>query len=332
MRASQWTTIPETIEKSLKVNSNASLPKSAESLGKDETLVKVHYAALNPVDYKLPEFPIVGRFAISKPASPCMDFAGIVVKTSRTDLKPGQAVFGKTEPILFGAMAEYLVAGRNGTVALPEGIKLQDAACVGVAGLTAYQCIVPNIKSGDKVLINGGSGGTGTFGIQIAKAMGCEVTTTCSGPNVELCKRLGADDVIDYKTENVSEYLKRSGKRFDRVVDFVGTLDLYWQSHHFTKPEAKYVNVGATVSFDFFRGVLPVFLLPSFMGGGQRKFEFLTCASNENDFAQIAKWMAEGKIKPVIAETFGLDDVPKAFEKLKTGRVRGKLVVKVCED
>lgn len=332
MRASQWTTISDTIEKSLKVNNNASLPKSANSLGKDQTLVKVHYAALNPVDYKLPEMPIVGRFAIPKPASPCMDFSGVVVKTSRSDLKPGQAVFGKTEPPLFGAMAEYVVAGRQGVVALPEGVKFEEAACVGVAGLTAYQCIVPNVKSGDKVFINGGSGGTGTFGIQFAKAAGCEVTTTCSGPNVDLCKSLGADEVIDYKSEDVYEKLKRSGKRFDHIVDFVGAPDLYWQAHHFSKPQAKVTNVGAAMTLDFFRRLLPIFILPGFLGGGTMKYQFLTCQADESDFKQIGQWMAEGKVKPIIGETFSLDEVPKAFEKLKTGRVRGKLVVKVSND
>lgn len=332
MRASQWTTIKGTIEKSLELNNNAALPKTANSLGKDQTLVKVHYAALNPVDYKLPEAPIVGQMAISKPASPCMDFAGVVVKTTRSDLKPGQAVFGKTEPPLFGAMAEYLVAGRDGTIALPEGVKPEEAACVGVAGLTAYQCIVPNVKSGDKIFINGGSGGTGSFGIQMAKAMGCEVTTTCSGPNVELCKSLGADEVIDYRNEDALEIFTRAGKRFDLIVDFVGSPELYWQAHYFTKPTAKVVNVGATMTMDFFRRLLPIFLLPKFLGGGSLKYEFLTCHAKENDFKQIGQWMAEGKVKPVIAETFSLEDVPKAFETLKTGRVRGKLVVKVSNE
>lgn len=332
MRASQWTSITGTIEKSLKVNNNAALPKSANSLGKDQTLVKVHYAALNPVDYKLPEAPFVGQFAISTPASPCMDFAGVVVKTLRSDLKPGQAVFGKTEPPLFGAMAEYLVAGRDGTIALPDGVKPEEAACVGVAGLTAYQCIAPNVKAGDKVLINGGSGGTGSFGIQIAKALGCEVTTTCSGPNVELCKSLGADEVIDYKTQDVHEVLIRSGKRFDHIVDFVGSPELYWAAHYFSKDTTKMVNVGATMTLDFFKRLLPIFLLPRFLGGGRMKYEFLTCHAKEDDFKQIGSWMAEGKVKPVIGEMFTLEDVPKAFEKLKTGRVRGKLVVKVSDE
>jgi NADPH:quinone reductase-like Zn-dependent oxidoreductase len=281
MRASQWNSIPHSIEKSLKVNSEVPLPKSAKSLGKDETLVKVIYATLNPVDYKLPEAPIVGRLAISKPASPCTDFAGIVVKTSRSDLKPGQAVWGKTEPPAFGAMSEYVVAGRHGTIALPDGVKLEDAACVGVAGLTAYQCIVPHVKSGDKVFINGGSGGTGTFGIQFAKALGCEVTTTCSGPNVDLCKSLGADQVIDYRSQDVFETLKRAGKRFDHIVDFVGSPELYWAAHDFAKPSARVTNVGATMSIDFFRRLLPIFILPRFLGGGSIKYEFLACIARE---------------------------------------------------
>lgn len=333
MRASQWTSAAGGLEKNLKVNTNASLPKAANSLGKDQTLVKVSYSALNPVDFKLPELPIVGQFAISKPASPCMDFSGKVVATTRSDLKPGQSVFGKLEPPQFGAMAEYVVADRAGCVLLPEGVSLKDAGSVGVAGLTAYQCVVPNVKSGGKVFINGGSGGTGTFGIQFAKAMNCHVVTSCSGPNVDLCKSLGADEVIDYKTQDVVETLKRNGKQFDLIVDNVGTqTEIYWQCHHYLKPDAKYVTVGMSVSLSAIYGVLSIFLIPGFLGGGQRKYVFLTANSKAEDYAAIGKLLAEGKVKPTIEDVYSLDTVPEAFQKLKTGRVRGKLVVKVSDE
>ncbi|GAB7351048.1 hypothetical protein MBLNU459_g1530t1 [Dothideomycetes sp. NU459] len=333
MRASQWTTASGGLEKNLKVNSNASLPKAANSLGKDQTLVNVKYAALNPVDYKLPEMPIVGQFAISKPASPSMDFSGKVVATTRSDLQPGQLVFGKLEPPQFGALAEYVVAEREGCVALPEGVSLKDAGSVGVAGLTAYQCIAPNVKSGDKVFINGGSGGTGTFGIQIAKALGCYVVTSCSGPNVELCKSLGADEVIDYKTQGIVETLKRNGKQFDLIVDNVGVQrEVYWQCHHYLKPTAKYVAVGMTFSTSAVLGLLSIFLIPTFLGGGQRKYEFLSASSKAVDYATIGKFMAEGKVKAVIEDVYTLENVPEAFQKLKTGRVRGKLVIKVSDE
>ena len=330
MRASQWTSISGSLENSLKFNKNAPLPSGAASLTKDQTLVHVSYSALNPVDYKLPELPIVGRFAIKKPASPCMDYSGRVIATGRSDLMPGQLVFGKLEPPQFGALAEYIVVGREGTVPLPEGVKLLDAGCVGVAGLTAYQCVVPNIKKGDKVFINGGSGGTGSFGIQIAKAMDCYVATSCSGPNVDLCRSIGADEVIDYKSEDIIQTLKRKGMQFDLIVDNVGSPELYWQSHHYLKPSGKVVTVGATPGVGVVIDLMKIFLWPSFLGGGQRRFQFLTVVVNAKHYAHIADLMASGKVKPVVDEIYDLEDASKAFQKLKSGGFKGKLVVKVA--
>lgn len=329
MRASQWSTAAGGLENNLKVNNNASLPKGAGSLGKDQTLVKVYYSALNPVDYKLPEFPVVGRFV---GRSPCMDFSGKVVATGRSDIKPGQLVFGKTEPPAFGALAEYVVAGSSGTVLLPENVRLQDAGCIGVAGLTAYQCVVPNVQKGSKVFINGGSGGTGSFGIQLAKAMDCYVVTSCSGPNVEVCRSLGADEVIDYKSEDVVQTLKRKATQFDLIVDNVGSPDLYWQSHHYLKPSGKVVTVGASPGIGVAIDLMKIFLWPSFLGGGQRKYEFLTCKSSADHFDHIGRLMAEGKVKPLIGEVYELENAGNAFQKLKAGGFKGKLVVKVSEE
>lgn len=332
MRACQWTSAAGGLEKNLKVNSQASLPSSARSLGSDQTLVKVSYSALNPVDYKLPELPVVGWLAISKPASPSMDFSGVVAATGRSDLKPGQRVFGKLEPPQFGALAEYAVIGKEGVVPLPNGVPLDQAGCVGVAGLTAYQSL-RSVKAGDKVFINGGSGGTGTFGVQYAKAKGCYVVTSCSGSNIELCKSLGADEVIDYRSENVASTLKRNGKQFDLIVDNVGASpDIYWQCHHYLKPSAKYVAVGAEASLATLKNTLAIFLIPSWLGGGKRKYEFLTCKTNADDYRQIGQWMSEGKVKSIIDSKYELDAVPKAFEKLKTGRSRGKVLIQVSKE
>lgn len=146
-------------------------------------MIRVHAASLNPVDYKLAELPVVGRMAIPKPATPGLDFAGVIVKTgSGSGLKIGQRVFGKLEPKQqHGTLGEYIIGSKEGTVPLPEGISFEEGATMGVCGLVTYQCLVKNVKKGDRVLINGGSGGTGTFAVQIAKALGCEVVTTCSG-------------------------------------------------------------------------------------------------------------------------------------------------------
>lgn len=121
-------------------------------------------------------------------------------------------------------------------------------------------------------IVNGGSGGTGVFGIQIAKAKGCHVTTTCSTPNVDLCKSLGADEVIDYKKSDILSALKASGRKYDHVVDNVGhDLKLYFKAHEFTAPNAIYLLVGASISVGFFGEMVSAKLLPGFLGGGKRK-------------------------------------------------------------
>lgn len=332
MRASQWSSSAGGLEKNLRVNEEAAMPAAAHSLGADQTLVKVYYSALNPVDYKLPEAPFISTFSFKKPATPSMDFSGRVVSTSRSDLKPGQYVFGKTEPSDFGALAEYLVVGREGCVPVPDGVAMQDVGCIGVAGLTALQCISPYVQQGDKVFINGGTGGTGSFGVQEAKALGCYVVASCSGSNVELCKRLGADEVIDYRTQDIVQTLKRKGMQFDHVVDFVGSPPLYWAAHHYLKPGKCLVNVGATPSLSTLLDFMKIYLWPAALGGGQRKYVFLRCKATATQYAQIGQWIKEGKVKPVIGHVFTLDEAPKAFQTLKAGGFQGKIVIKVAEE
>lgn len=181
MRAWQWSTCSTTLENALTLNTTAPLP--SRPLAPGECIIRVHCASLNPVDYKLAELPLIGRLAIPKPATPGLDFSGTVVRTSPTSsLKPGQRVFGKLEPKQpFGTLGEYIIGSKEGTVPLPDGIGFEEGATLGVCGLVTYQCLIRNVKEGNRVLINGGSGGTGTFAVQIARALGCEVVATCSG-------------------------------------------------------------------------------------------------------------------------------------------------------
>src|SRR5271163_2321905 len=251
MKASQFSSTSGGLEKHLKLTETASPPPA--TLSPEQISIEVISMALNPVDYKIPELPLVGGMMVPKPASPGIDYCGRVVNTGaamKEILKPGQLVFGRLDrPVKFGTLGQFITAPRAGCVALPSGIEPDHAAAIGTAALTAYQSIIPNVKSGDKVFINGGSGGTGVFGIQFAKVKGCHVTTSCSTPNVQLCKELGADDVIDYKTANVSQALKAGGAQFNLVVDNVGEpYDLYKASDHFLSPSGKFVQVGAAVT------------------------------------------------------------------------------------
>ena len=331
MRAVQWTSITGGIEKNLEVNTTAPVPALPTKSTEPSTLVKVAYSSINPVDYKLPEFAVFRALKMSTPAIPAGDFAGTVVQTTLPGLKPGDLVFGRSDPPDFGALAEYVVVnGRENVVKLPKGVSMQDAATLGVAGLTAYQCIAPYTKEGSKVFINGGSGGTGTFGIQIAKILGCRVTATCSGANVELCQSLGADEVIDYRTTDVVRHLQRQGTQYDLLVDNVGSLELYWSAHDYLKADGLYINIAGTATLAHVINVLKVSYLPAWLGGGQRAAMFLRRKSNADDFAKIAQWIAEGRLRPVVEKVYGLDEAGEAFARLKAGRSKGKLVINVA--
>ncbi|KAL8706796.1 MAG: hypothetical protein Q9201_000222 [Fulgogasparrea decipioides] len=330
MRAWQYTRTNGGLENNLQLNDSAPLPTPKP----DQHLVQVIAAALNPVDYKLAEFPGLARFVISKPATPGLDFAGAIVKpASGSALKPGQRVFGVsgTTPLAGGALREYSFTRTTNVAPLPDNVDLVDAATVGIAALTAYQSIIPHVKKGDKIFINGGSGGTGVFGIQFAKSVGCNVTTTCSTPNVELCKNLGADKVVDYKKESVVEALLASGHQFDHVVDNVGyQRDVIWRCHEFMQPKAKFVVVGGEVSLASLMDTLKRALLPRLLGGIKGNVVGFWPQSKTEDLQQIGEWMSVGKVKAVIDQKFSFEQAPQAFEKLKTGRAKGKVVVDVA--
>ena len=335
MRAALYSSTAGGLEKHLKSYSDAPSPSAV--LKSNQVSIEVISAALNPVDHKLTEFPVFGKFIVSPPAAPGLDFCGRVVSAgseSSSVLKPGQLVFGVLDgPTKFGTLGQFITAPHAGTTPLPDGVDIDQAAAMGTAGLTAYQSIVPNCKKGDRIYIHGGSGGTGTFGIQFGKIQGCHVTTCCSTGNVQLCKDLGADEVIDYKTSDVVDALKAKGPEyFSLVVDNVGSPnELYKASDDFLAGHGKYVQIGAPMTFGAVRGLLSKFFWPSLLGGGKRKFEFLAVKSKPEDWSQIADWMREGKVKATIDSTYQLDDAAKAFERLKTNRARGKIVVHVTE-
>ncbi|KAN0102107.1 putative zinc-type alcohol dehydrogenase-like protein C16A3.02c [Hyaloscypha variabilis] len=332
MKAWQHTTTTGGLDKNLKLNPSAPLPISKSS----QHLVQIIATALNPVDYKPAESALMRRLLYAKVATPGLDYAGcIVTPATGSSLKPGQLVYGITAKVPWtgGALAEFSLAESGTTLPLPEGVSPVDAASIGVAGITAYQSIVPHVKKGDSIFINGGSGGCGVFGIQIAKAAGCYVATSCSTPNVELCQSLGADEVVDYKKGSVVKALNASGVKFDHVVDNVGTtMELYWHCHEFTKPEAQYVMVGGGPGVGSATERFKAKRLPSFLGGGKRAYSGFWPEAKLDDLKPIGLWIKEGKVKAVIDEKFVFEEAPKAFAKLKTGRARGKIVVDIASE
>lgn len=323
------------LESSLKLVDNVS--HDVATLAPDHVIIEVISAALNPSDYKLPETPLLGRFVVPQPATPGMDLCGRVVgkHPSVTQFVEGQLVFGGVVSSLLakgrGMLQKYTVLSAKGLAALPEGVEPDDAAAVGTAGTTAYLSLLPDkVKTGAKVFINGGSGGCGIWSVQIAKAMGHQVVTTCSTGNVDTCQQLGADEVIDYKKVDVIDYLKQKSHEYDIIVDNVGSgSELYNISSKILKAGGTYVQVGVgsslglgTAGSVFRRSATPSFL-------GAPNYHMVAMNNGTENLEPIAKWMSEGKVKAVIDRTFPLEEVPQAYAYLREGHAKGKIVVHV---
>ncbi|KAI2822920.1 hypothetical protein CBS12448_9219 [Aspergillus niger] len=331
MQAWLYSTTHPTLEQNLTLTPSAPTPPPPKNT---QLLIRVHTCALNPADYKVPTMPVISTLLIRKPASPCLDFAGEIVSTGPnvpSTLTPGKLVYGTLPlPTQFGPLAEYVVAEAEHVQIIPEGVEVDHAATVGVAGQTAWQAIAPYVTpdAGDKVLIVGASGGCGIYGVQIAKALGCEVTAVCSGKNVEFVKGLGADEVIDYTVEDVVEVMKAKGKVYKLVVDHVGEpWELYRESEKFMVRGGVFTQVGANWMPTF----AVRFIRPGFLGGGRMKYVPIFWKSNKKDLTKVGELIAEGKVKVVLDSVFRFGDAPKAFEKLRGGRARGKVVVHVTE-
>ncbi|KAI9151443.1 Zinc-type alcohol dehydrogenase-like protein [Paramyrothecium foliicola] len=307
---------------------------SAQQLKSGQILVRVASASLNPADYKIIEIGLAGRAMVPWPKTLAMDLAGYAtaVGPDVTDVKEGDAIMGRLNPMKgAGALCEYVVLDREGYSKISAKLDIAQVAGAPTAALTEYQTIAPHVKPGDKVFINGGSGGIGTFGIQIAKNLGCHVTTTCSTQKVSLCKELGADEVIDYKNQDVLERLKEVGPEFAVFIDNVGNNfeALYKESDKFLRPGGQYTIIGVPMSLGVIKGLLSASLWPSFLGGGKRKFSVFMTKPSHEDMVRVADWMGEGKLKTVVDSTYQFEDALKAFDRLKTGSCHGKVLVNV---
>lgn len=310
-------------------------PRPSESLKPKEILVRVKCIGINPADPLFAEMTWPANIMIKQTPLPGMDFSGEVVSTgsSVTSMYPGDRIFGRvdTPKSLPGTMAEFTKAELEGCVLMPLGLDFEQAAGIGTAAITAYETIVLNCKSGDSVFINGGTGGVGTFAIQFAKAHGCHVTVSCSTTKISLCKELGADDVIDYRGQDVLSALNEKGRVFSLIVDYAHReeTNLYRASTGLIKQGGKFVMLPGDVTGRTMQTIARNMLCPSILGGGRAKFEAYFARSNRAGFEQIAKWMAAGKVRTVIDTVFEFSDMPKAIEKIKSGTSTGKIIVRV---
>ncbi|KAF7553712.1 hypothetical protein G7Z17_g3463 [Cylindrodendrum hubeiense] len=323
-------TAPGPVEQSFKLLED--IPTPAKNLNNGEILIRVAWTSINPADYKVPEMGFMARAMLSFPTTAGMDLSGHVLSVAAdvSDIDVGDAVFARINPFRReGALSEYVVVPREGYAKLPVGCPLDKAAGAPTVALTAYQCIAPYVKAGDQVFINGGSGGTGTFGIQIAKALGCYVITSCSTGKIELCQKLGADEIIDYKTEDVLQKLTEKGPVLSLVVDNVGDhpADLYTSSDKFLLPEGTFALIAGSPT-NIFKGAL----LPRFLGGGNRKFVFVLTKDNHEQLSIISDWMGSGEVETIIDSTYEFEEALDAFKHLKEGSSAGKVVIAVTDD
>jgi NADPH:quinone reductase-like Zn-dependent oxidoreductase len=296
----------------------------------DQLLVRVHAASINPVDWHYVRGePYIMRLGsgFGAPADPRVgtDFAGTVEAVGKavTKFKPGDEVFGGRN----GALAEYITITEGGNLALkPAGISFEQAAAVNVAGLTALQSLRDraSLKPGQKVLINGASGGVGTFAVQIAKSLGAEVTGVSSTRNLELVRSLGADHVIDYTQQDFTQ----GGSQFDVVMDNVANRGIL-EVRRVLSPKGKLILIGgggpdASPWYGAFKAPVKALFVSWFVD--QDMSMFISHHSGE-DLATIARLMQEGKVIPVIDRTYPLAETVEAMTYLETGRARGKVVV-----
>ncbi|KAI1425780.1 hypothetical protein F5Y12DRAFT_784398 [Xylaria sp. FL1777] len=347
MRAWLYTKAGKSLASALTLHPSARRPPTP--LPADKLLVRVTHMSPNPADHKVPEIGQLASLLMTRSftASPGMDYAGVIEEvggrvnssSSPATYKPGDAVFGRIEQTPFGTLGEYIQASATECVPLPPSVSPAAASTLGTAAQTAYQTLVPFVRAGagDEVFINGGSGGVGTYAIQIAaRVLGCVVTTSCSARNADLCASLGATTVLDYTATatSVTEALRARGRVFRLVVDNVGgsPADLYTAADDYLVPEGTFVQIGGDFSLSALRATVSRAVWPSVLGGGKRTYKFVQVRTRHEDLAQLARWVQEGKIRPVIdGDIIPFEEAPKAFEKLKTKRTRGNLVVKVSD-
>jgi NADPH:quinone reductase-like Zn-dependent oxidoreductase len=294
-----------------------------------ELLVKVRAASINPYEWHyMRGSPYIMRLGtgLGAPtdAKLGVDFSGTVeaVGKSVTDFKVGDEVFGGGE----GALAEYVVVRELGTVALkPPNITFEQAAAVPIAALTALQGLrdTGQIRAGQKVLINGASGGVGTFAVQIAKSFGAEVTGVCSARNVELVKSLGADHVIDYTREDFTQ----GNQHYDMIFDNVGNHSLL-DYRRVMQPGGIFVIVGGPKGDWLGPLALPLKaqVLAPFVS---QKFEGFMAQFNHADIGILRDLIQTGKVTPVVDRTYPLREVRAAMDYLEAGHARGKVVIAV---
>ncbi len=298
--------------------------------GPDEVLVAVRSVSVNPYDWhNMTGTPLPVRLSggLTRPKASRLgvDVSGVVenVGENVSRLKSGDKVFGFAD----GCFAEFVCAKQNEIMKIPDSLSFDQAAAAPVAALTALQGLVNNadVQPNQHILINGASGGVGTFAVQIAKALGAEVTGVCGPTNVDMVKGLGADHVIDYSKADFT----RNRSSYDVILDNVGNKRMS-QYKKCLKPTGRYVVVGGQKGF--FLGPVAHMLkaLLSFKFSKQQAMVFMATRTLK-DIEKFTEMLASGAIEPVIDSVYSFSEIRDAIDHLESGRARGKIIVSVVD-
>jgi NADPH:quinone reductase-like Zn-dependent oxidoreductase len=305
----------------------------------DEILVQVQAVGLNPIDTMVPKGTFKAILKFQLPATLGSDLAGVVVEVGSrvTRFKPGDAVFASIFDTGKGALAEFAVVPEHVAALKPANLDFVQAASIPMVGLTSWQALKERakLKPGQKVFIPAGSGGIGTFAIQLAKHLGAKVGTTTSATNVDLVRSLGADEVIDYKKQEFEEVLRD----YEAVL---GTVrgDALEKSLRILKPKSTVVSLIGPPDAAFARARGMNFLMVAVLGLLSRKiirrarkrdvaYSFLFVHPDGRQLAEIGTLLDAGRIRPVIDKVFPFEQAKEALAYLEQGRAKGKVVVKV---
>jgi alcohol dehydrogenase len=305
----------------------------------NDVLVQVHAAGVNLLDSKIRN----GEFKLILPYKPPLilghDVAGIVVKVGLgvKRFKTGDLVYARSADHRIGAFAERIAINENDVALKPKGLSMEEAASIPLVGLTAWQALVEKakLKKGQKVFIQAGSGGVGTFAIQLAKHLGATVATTTSAANIGLVKGLGADIVIDYRKDDFETILKD----YDVVLNSQDTKTLE-KSLRILKPGGKLISISGPPDPAFAEEISAPWYLKLIMrlvSAGVRKkakrlhvgFSFLFMRAEGNQLSKITSLIDAGVIKPVMDKVFPFEQTNEALEYVETGRAKGKVVVNI---
>lgn len=291
---------------------------------RDEVLVKVHAVSINPLDWHIMRgTPLFMRLmtGLTKPTRFNIlgaDIAGTVEQAGADveRLKVGDHVFGDIFNEGLGGLAEYVCVKGDDLVHIPENMTFHEAAGVPVAALTAWHGLrkFGALIAGQKVLVNGASGGVGTFAVQMAKASGAQVTGVCSTKNVPLVRSIGADEVIDYTNDNLTD----SDQKYDLIFDAIGNYSLL-EYRKLLTPDGRCAVVG-------FGGLSHMVQVGLF---GGRRIKMVDFKANQQDLNSVRALIVAGKLKTVVDRSYALEESMEAIRYLETSRARGKVIISV---